>query len=187
MMTEEKKEHEEVPSNDLPAVTDAEKILELENELKEAKDKYVRSLAEMENTRKRMLKEKQDTTRFVIEDVIGEFLSPIDNLENALAYTDKMSEETRNWARGFQMILDQFKEVLSSHGVTSFTSKGTHFDPHRHEAVETEETDTVPEGTILKEFVRGYKSGDRTIRPARVQVAKKPAENPPKDQQNNNN
>jgi molecular chaperone GrpE len=163
-----------------------------EQELKECRDKYLRLLAEMENTRKRMQKEKHETTRFAIENMIADFLIPMDNLENALGFAQKMSEETRNWAMGFQMILGQFKEVLSNNGIAPFTSVGTLFDPHKHEAVETEETTEMPEGTIIQEFIRGYKCGDRIIRPARVKVAKKPGapkeaqENDKKNAQQNN-
>jgi molecular chaperone GrpE len=153
-----------------------EETSKVENELKECKDKYLRLLAEMENMRKRIQKEKQENARFATENVISEFLSPLDNFENALKFAEQMPGEIRNWALGFQMILNQFKEVLNTHGISAFTSEGMPFDPHKHEAVETEETETVPEGTILQEFVRGYKSGDRTIRPARVKVAKTPME-----------
>jgi len=113
-------------------------------------------------------------TRFAIENVIAEILLPIDTLENALGFTDQMSEDTRNWAKGFEMILSQFKEILSNHNITSFHSEGEQFDPHKHEAVEMEETDDYPEGTIIQEFLKGYKSGDRTVRAARVKVAKAP-------------
>lgn len=149
----------------------------LEEEMKEYKDKYLRLLAEMENTRKRLQKEKLDMNRFSIENLAVEFLTPMDNLENALKFSHQMSEETRNWAMGFQMILNQFKDILNNNGIVSFDSEGALFDPHKHQAIETEETDTIPEGTILKEFVRGYRSGDRTIRPARVKIAKKPNNN----------
>ncbi len=141
-------------------------------ELKEYKDKYLRLLAEMENLRKRVQKEKLDSMRFAVENVLCDILAPLDNLENALQATGQMSEETKNWATGFQMILSQFKDVLSQHGVNPFRSEGESFDPHLHEAVETEETDQHLEGTILQEFTRGYKCGERTIRPARVKVAK---------------
>lgn len=160
-----------------PKQEEDKKILTLEEELKEAKDKYLRILAEMENVRKRMQKEKQESTRFAIESALCELLAPLDNFENALQFVDKMSEETRNWALGFQMILSQFKEVLTSQGITPFNSKGERFDPDKHEAVETLETDEHPEGMILQEFVKGYKSGDRTIRAARVKVAKAPVVN----------
>ncbi len=146
----------------------------LEAELKDYKDKYLRLLAEMENARKRMQKEKQEMTRFAVENVLAEILTPMDNLENALKFTEKMSEETGNWAKGFQMILSQFKEILSNNGVLPFASEGSQFDPHKHQAIEMEETEGQPEGTVLQEFVRGYMSDGRTIRPARVKIAKKP-------------
>lgn len=151
---------DEAPIETLPPVED------------EYKDKYLRLLADVENTRKRMQKEKVEATRFAVENVMSDILLPIDNLENALKFTDQMSDETRNWALGFQMILAQFKEALHEQGVVAFESVGTLFNPHLHEAVEMEATDAFPQGTILEEFMRGYKCGDRTVRPARVKVAK---------------
>lgn len=142
-------------------------------EVVDYKDKYLRLLADVENTRRRMQKEKQDMMRYAMDTVLSDILSPVDQLENALKFADQMSGEVKNWAMGFQMILNQFKEVLSSNGVTPFASEGEHFDPAKHEAVEMEETDAAPDGTILKEFVKGYKSGDRILRAARVKVAKK--------------
>lgn len=138
------------------------------------KDKYFRLLAEMENTRKRMQKEKHEMTRFAIENVISEILLPIDTFESALGFTEQMNPETRNWAKGFEMILSQFKEILNNHNIVAFHSKNEMFNPHKHEAVEMEETETVAEGTILHEFLKGYKSGDRVLRAARVKVAKAP-------------
>ena len=149
----------------------------LEEEAREYKDKYLRLLAEIDNTRKRMQKEKQETTRFAIENALGEFLGPIDNMENALRFTANMSDEVRNWAMGFEMILGQLKDVLSNHDIIAFHSEGEIFDPKWHHAIEAEETETIPEGTIVQEFVKGYKSGERTIRPARVKVAVAPDKN----------
>lgn len=158
-------------------MTDEEKIEEItppENEEENFEEKYMRLLAEMENSRKRMQKEKHEMTRFAIENVIAEILQPIDTLESALSFTEQMSEDTRNWAKGFEMILSQFKEILSNHNVVAFHSKGEMFDPHRHEAVEIEETNEHKDGTILEELLKGYKSGDRILRAARVKVAKTP-------------
>lgn len=153
--------------------------LELESlrrELAETKDKYLRVLAESENARKRLQKEKQETIQYALQNVIVDFLNPIDHMENALSFTQQMSEDVKNWAAGFQMILTQFKDVLSNNGVTPFSSEGKPFDPHRHEAVETVETSTVPPGTVVEESLKGYIMGDKTIRPARVKVSKTPAE-----------
>ncbi len=145
-----------------------------EDELKEYKEKYLRLLAEIDNTRKRMQKEKQEMTRFAVDNVIAEILGPIDSLENALQFTKALSDEMRNWAQGFLMILGQFKDVLANHGVTAFHSEGMPFNPQMHHAIETEVTTEKPEGTILKEYIKGYRSGDHTIRPASVKVAVAP-------------
>lgn len=147
----------------------------IETEVQELKDKNLRLLAELENMRKRLQKEKIESTRFATESVIGEFLIPMDNLENALGFAKNMSEETANWARGFQMILDQFKEIVSLNGISSFSAIGSSFDPYLHEAVEIDEHSDSPDGAILQEYAKGYKSATRTVRPAKVKVAKKPA------------
>ena len=157
-------EEKEAPAHEIAEETDASE--------EDYQDKYFRLLADMENARKRLQKEKHEMTRFAIENVIAEILLPVDTLESALGFTEQMSEDTRNWARGFEMILAQFKEILVSHNITTFHSKGEIFDPHKHEAVEVEETDEHDEGTILHEFLKGYKSGDRILRAARVRVAK---------------
>ena len=138
------------------------------------KDKYLRALAEQENMRKRLQKEKQEMITFSIENAIAEFLPAIDNFENALRFAENGDPSVKNWAVGFEMILSQFKEVLYNHGVVAFHSKGNTFHPAYHEAVEIVETTEHPDGIILEEFTKGYKSENRTIRPARVKVAKHP-------------
>jgi molecular chaperone GrpE len=140
------------------------------------KDKYFRQLAEMENMRKRMAKEKQEMIRFGVENAILEFIPVIDQFDNALRFADSASGEVKSWATGFQMFLSQLKEVLTSHGITTYDSEGAFFDPALHEAIEVAETTDVAEGTILQELTKGYKSPTRVIRPARVKVAKKPAQ-----------
>src|SRR5579872_5569783 len=139
------------------------------------KDKYLRALAEQENMRKRVQKEKQEMARFGIENAISEFLPAIDNFENALRFAANASGEVKTWATGFEMLLSQFKEVLHNHGIVSFHSEGNTFDPGFHEAVEIVETTDHPDGTVVQEFTKGYKSASRTIRPARVKVAKHPS------------
>lgn len=165
-MTNDDPQAEMTPNGEpLPAQTE---------EKEDYKDKYLRLLAESENMRKRMQKDKQEMTRFAIENVLADVITPMDNLENALAAAKNMSPDIKNWAFGFQMILGQFQEVLQQHGVASFKSEGEKFDPHKHEAVESEESTTVPAGTILQEYVKGYRCGDRIIRVARVKVSAEP-------------
>ncbi|MCE2983384.1 MAG: nucleotide exchange factor GrpE [Parachlamydia sp.] len=169
---EEAVEFASAPSNPKQVMMTDEELREIQKELIEYKDKYLRLLADNENARKRMQKERQEMTRFALENLIVDFLHPLDNLENALRFAQDMSEEVKNWAVGFQMILAQFKDILASNGVTPIESKGNPFDPHSHEALEMVETDAYIPGTVVEESVRGYKMGDKIIRPARVKVAK---------------
>lgn len=144
--------------------------LEIE-QLREYKDKYVRLLAENENTRKRLQRERQESVRHAIADVMIEFLHPLDHLEQALKFADQAAPEVQNWALGFRMIVTQFKDALANHGVFAFEAEGKEFDPHLHEAVEVVSTDTHPPGIVLEELARGYKIGERVLRPARVKVS----------------
>ncbi len=185
-MTEEKKEEQSPETQD--AIKEESKR-DLHHELYEYKDKYMRLLADIENTRKRLQKEKEETIRLAVENTIADFLAPLEQLENALQTTQKSSEEVKQWAAGFQMILSQFRDILHNFGVLAFHSQGTTFDPHLHEAMEIVETDQHPDGTILEEFSKGYKSGHRTIKAARVKVAKKSAAatlSPTLEEENNN-
>ena len=159
-------------------VTD-EELKALQKELIEYKDKYLRLLADAENARKRLQKERQEISRYAIESFVVDFLRPLDNFENALRFAQEMSDEVKNWAYGFQMILAQFKDVLTQNGIIAIDSLGKPFSPHDHEAVEMIETQQEPPGTIIEECMRGYRMGDRTIRAARVKVAKPVEKNAP--------
>lgn len=178
----------EKPSSRQPqpiTITDIE-LERLKQEVSEYKDKYLRLLAESENARKRLQKERQELTQYAIQNIIVDFLNPIDHMENALNYTQQVSDEVKHWALGFQMILSQFKDVLSGNGVQTYPSEGTAFDPHIHEAVEMVITTDCAPGTVIKENIKGYKMGDRIIRPARVNVAKAPPTPPGKEKTKEN-
>lgn len=137
------------------------------------KEKYFRALAELENFRKRSQKEKEETMKFIIEDTILKFLPIIDNFENALKFSQSASDEVKNWASGFQMIQGQMRDVLHENGIIPFHSNGNTFDPNFHEAMEIVETNDYPDNTIIEEFSKGYKCGNRVIKPAKVKVSKK--------------
>lgn len=139
----------------------------------EFRNKYLRALADMENLKKRLQHEKKESIAYAIDNMLADFLTPLDSFENALAFTENLSPEMQSWALGFKMIANQFKEVLENHGIFSYDSVGKLFDPHIHEGVETIETDKVQEGIIVEEVVKGYKRGDRILRVAKVKVAKR--------------
>lgn len=147
---------------------------QLRSERDEYKDKYFRQLAEGENMRKRLQREKLEYAQFAVQGVVTDFLKPIEHMENALQYAGNMSEEVRNWAKGFEMILGQLKQVLTEQGVTPIAAMGCQFDPHCHEAVEVVVTADHPPGTIIGVTSKGYRMDGRTILAARVSVAKAP-------------
>jgi molecular chaperone GrpE len=149
-------------------------IASIQAEAQEYKDKYLRALAEAENTRKRLAREKVESQSYAVQNIVVDLLQPIDHFEQALHHAEEAKGDITTWAKGFEMILEQLRQVLSDHGVTSYQSLNFSFDPHMHEAVETEERPDVPEGTIVHEFQKGYRLGGRTIRPARVRVATRP-------------
>jgi molecular chaperone GrpE len=146
---------------------------EPESEAIDFKDKYLRLLAENENLRRRLQKESQDSIKYAVQKVILEFLDPYDSFEKALYHAGySPSEEVRNWAIGFKMIHQQFKDWLGSQGVHSFVSEKQQFNPQLHEAVEVIESREVRDGYILKELTKGYKIHDRVLRPSKVAIAK---------------
>jgi molecular chaperone GrpE len=169
---EDRNNQEEEPKIEETDFQPNKEMDQLKKEVAEFKDKYQRALAEAENARKRLQKEKQEMIQYSLQNVFAEFLNPIDHLENALKFADQASDDVKHWALGFQMILNQFKDVLSDNGVSAFSSVGMHFDPQRHEAIEIIHTNEYEPGTVIGESLRGYKMGERTIRPARVTVAK---------------
>jgi molecular chaperone GrpE len=150
-------------------------VVSLQAEAQEYKDKYLRALAEAENTRKRLAREKVESQSYAVQNIVTDLLQPIDHFEQALHHAEAAKGDITTWAKGFEMILEQLHQVLSDHGVSSYKSLSASFDPHMHEAVETEERPDVPEGTIVFEFQKGYRLGGRIIRPARVRVATRPA------------
>ncbi|NGX62099.1 MAG: Protein GrpE [Chlamydiae bacterium] len=175
-MAEEAQEKEE----SLPPQTEQgpmEDIEALRKSIDEWEDKYLRVLADSENARKRMQKERQEMTQYAVENVLAELLHPLDSFEKALQFAESMSGEVKNWAVGFEMILAQLKQVLQNHGAEEYHSIGKSFDPHLHEAMEMVETTEYEPGIIVEEFIRGYKIGERPIRVARVKVAKAPEKN----------
>lgn len=158
--------------------TPEEEIENAENTTEETQEdykrKYLHLLADSENARKRLQKDRDEIVQYSLRSLLLDFLNPIDHMESALKFTDQASGEVQNWAKGFEMILMQFKDVLASNNVKSYESVGRQFDPHIHDAIEMKETTEHPPGTVVEENVRGYTIGDKTLRPARVIVSKEP-------------
>lgn len=152
------------------AETDAaeEKTAEqqLADELAAMKDQLMRTMAEYDNFRKRVAKEKQELRPVIITDVVKEFLPVMDNLARALEAecTDPA------YKQGVQMIDDSFMEILKKLGVEEIESDGAAFDPSMHQAVQRVESEELESGMVANTFAKGYKIGDRVIRFAMVAV-----------------
>jgi molecular chaperone GrpE len=144
------------------------RVQELEAQLKEKESKYLYLYAEFENFKKRAVKERADLLKFGWEPAARELLQVVDNLERALEHAPPSTDKTL--IEGLQMVLNQFKSVLQKQGIQHIDSMQKSFDPEYHEAVGQEASDQ-PEGTVVKEHMRGYTLHGRLLRPARVVVS----------------
>ena len=137
-------------------------------------DQLLRRQAEFENYRKRIERERAETFQRSRADVLLEMIPILDNLERALLSLEESEGDPEATRHGVELIHKQFKDALTKFGLRPVESLGCTFDPHVHEAVTIEPTDEHKENTIIEEFQRGYKIGDRLLRPAKVKVASQP-------------
>lgn len=158
---------------DLVAENEALKkqVEELSTECEEQKNRVLRVAADLENFRRRSQREKEDLRKYGIDRVVMELLPAIDNLERALQHATSESGEN-SMTEGVRMVYRQLLSALEKHGVEGFDSKGTAFDPQRHEALQQVESTELATGTVVDEYQRGYFLHDRLLRPALVSVAK---------------
>ena len=147
----------------------------LAEERQDLMDKLARRQADFDNFRKRTERERSETYNRALGEVVRRLLPTIDNLQRALdaerTLEVKESEEFRHFLHGVELINRQIGGVLESLGVEVVPAVGHLFDPHVHEAVATEETEKVEPDTIVQEMQRGYRLGDKLLRPAMVKVA----------------
>jgi molecular chaperone GrpE len=154
-----------------------EVVLEkLAEERQDLYDRLARRQADFENYRRRVERERAETYGRVAAEVAAQLLPVVDNLQRALdaeaTFQSSESEEFRHFLRGVELIGKQLNGVLESLGVQPVPTVGHPFDPHIHEAVATEEAGEFEPDTVTAELVRGYRLGDKLIRPAMVKVAK---------------
>jgi molecular chaperone GrpE len=148
---------------------DKEKIKELEKKYDELNDKYLRMAAEYENYRKRTTKELAERVVDTRIKVVSEIIPVVDNFERAAEST---TDDITVYKKGVEMTEKQLKDVLSKLGVESFGEEGDEFDPNIHSAMMHTENDDEPENSVSQVFMKGYKIGDKIIRPAAVKVNK---------------
>jgi molecular chaperone GrpE len=140
-------------------------------------DLLLRKTAEFDNYRRRIEKERRELSDYAAAELLRELLPLGDDLDRALAAAPDAQSGAdpvttlRGYRQGIELIQRQFGELLRKRGVTQVEALGADFDPHFHQAVSQEPSQTHREGEIIEEYGRGYKLGDRLLRPAMVKVA----------------
>ena len=139
-------------------------------ESEENRDRWLRSVAELENFKKRSLQERSKLLKYKDEDLLRELLPVVDNLERALSNSPKDDMENP-LTQGVQMVLRMFAEALKKYGVTEIEALGKSFDPQFHEAIAQEPSANGPSNLVTRELEKGYMYKDRLLRPAKVIVS----------------
>lgn len=156
-----------------------EALAALEQTQKEAKslqERLLRVSADFENFKKRQAREKDDAVRFANERLLKEVLPVLDNADRALDAVTRSADESgddgvKALADGVAMVFKQLTDTFGRFGVEGFTALGKPFDPALHEAVAQRDDDTVPSGTVIEEYQKGYLLHGRLVRPSMVVVS----------------
>jgi molecular chaperone GrpE len=149
--------------------TREKEIAQLKNQVEELKDKFLRSLAELDNVRKRVEKEREEYYQFALTDLLREILSVIDNFERALR-TPESEADGKTFKEGVELIYRMLLNLLRKYGVTPIELQDKSFDPSIHHALALEESDEVSEPEIKEEMQKGYLIHNRLLRPTMVKV-----------------
>jgi molecular chaperone GrpE len=163
-----------------------ERLQEAERELEKARQQaeestrsWQRSAADFANYRRRTEEERGVMAQFSNAVLITKLLAVLDDFDRALASVPEDAHE--GWLEGIQLVERKLRTVLESEGVTQIEAEGQPFDPNLHEAVVHQETTEYPDNYVMDEVQRGYRLGDRVLRPALVRVANNPNTGNPKE------
>ena len=167
------------PAETTPIINPAPAYVTVSNEMYQAalaqvaelKDRLLRAQAEWDNSRKRILREKEEAVRYAGEAFLERLLPVLDNFEMGMQAAQSATD-AKAIAQGLEMVLKQFQQALRDAGVETIDAVGQPFDPHRHEALGHHESDDLPEGHVMMQMRKGYKLKDRLLRAASVFVAK---------------
>jgi molecular chaperone GrpE len=153
-----------------------QRIAALETERNEARDRMLRVAADFENYKKRVRKEQADSEAKVRESILRDVLEVADNLERAASVDERA--DFKSLQKGIELVNRLFQGKLERLDVRAFESKGQPFDPRVHDAVSQLPTTEVPPGSVVSEIQKGYRIGERLLRPALVVVAVAPPASP---------
>lgn len=146
-----------------------DQLAKLEEEVTRWKTDYYKVFADMENLKRRLEKEHQNSMKFMMQSFIEELLPVVDNFERSLNVQNP-SEEIQTFLKGYQMIFDQLMSILKKNGVEVIEAQGKEFDPNLHQAVMTAQDENYESNIVVEELQKGYKLKDRVIRASLVKV-----------------
>lgn len=167
-------ETQEQPA-DQPEATDTDvhqqEIEALKKQVQESLDKEIRAHAELDNVRKRSLRDVGNAHKYALDKFVNELLPVIDSMELGINATEN-ADEQHSLKEGMDLTLKMFRDAMEKFGVKEVESQGERFDPEKHEAVSMQELEGVKSGNVGTVLQKGYTLNDRLIRPAMVIVAK---------------
>jgi molecular chaperone GrpE len=166
---EDKPEGEESEAAEAETVED--ELARVKSEAAEYLDGWQRARAEFANYKKRIERENEEARQRITSEILLRYLSIMDDLERALG-NGPNGDDLDDWVSGIELIYQKFEALLEAEGVEPIETEGERFDPNLHEAISYEESEEYEGGSIIAVTQRGYKLGDRIIRPAMVRVAK---------------
>jgi|SRR5215471_9408187 len=145
---------------------------ELQRERDDYRDRWMRKAAEFDNYRRRVEKERREQADEAVENLLQDLLTVVDDFDRALTVEATGDESTDAYRKGVGLIYAKLQDLLRKKGVTPIEALGADFDPNIHQAVVHEASEKHREGEVIGELRRGYRIGDRLLRPALVKVAK---------------
>jgi molecular chaperone GrpE len=149
----------------------SEELERVSGELDETKDRFLRGLADFDNYRKRVARDRERLVRCANEELIKQLLEVIDNLERALAAASE-TEDLAGFKKGVELIYEHLKDLLTKEGLCPIACVGQAFDPNFHEAVMAIEKEGEASEKVIEEVQKGYTLDGRVIRPSKVVVSK---------------
>ena len=168
----------DTPENEFQHEQDAEELdiaaerLALAERVQTLEEELLRNRAEMENQRKRSLRDLEQARRFGLERVLADLVQVADNRERGLEAAEQPGATMESIKEGKALTLTQLNKVLKSQGVEEVDPMGKAFDPELHQAMATEVSTEFPPGTVVRVFQKGYRLHERLLRPAMVVVSK---------------
>ncbi|HEY8991081.1 MAG TPA: nucleotide exchange factor GrpE [Luteolibacter sp.] len=165
----------EAPAAALPGPDLSIELAAAKKEAADNYDRYVRSVADLDNHRRRTIREKEELRQFAASKVLEDLLPVIDNLGLGLAAAKAPNADLKTLVGGISMVADQLKSSLANHGLKEVNPVGQPFDPNLHEAISQQPSADVAEGSVVTVVRTGFTLNGRLLRPASVIVSTGPA------------